>query len=400
MAATTKAGAGTAGAAAPMPVGAAQAAAVFRTLGMGARFRSSDVGRKNSDAPTAAAAAAERDWVGRTAAGYGSAAAAGAAASLDFFGTGHSTAASAAASKAAGKARKAADGAAEAPSTKRPRPSEADELEGGGDSGGDDYNDLDDASAAAEPGLAAEADAEDDADVDIALATTEEVCGRGRRCPTFVWPSRLTVASLGACGTVDNQVNAFRNRYRIRVSGTDVPEPITGFQNLQLKYGCAADRDAGAGIAGQQSAGLVRRAATRCRYKLRPFLQKALAASSYVKPTPIQMQAVPAMLCVRSRRRGRGSDDGTALTRPPGAARAGDAAHLKGREVLAVAPTGSGKTLAYTLPILHSLKACVSERGRYHGQRAHADVLPRLTCGADCPPPPRRRATRRACVRW
>ena len=147
---------------------------------------------------------------------------------------------STAANKAAGKARKTPDGATDAPSKKRARPSEADELEADGDSGGDDYNDLDDASGVAELGLAAEADAEDDADVDVELATSDEV--RRHWHHRFVLAIQTQVASMHACDTVDNQVNAFRNRYRIRISGTDVPEPITGFQNLQFKYGRTEDR--------------------------------------------------------------------------------------------------------------------------------------------------------------
>lgn len=70
--------------------------------------------------------------------------------------------------------------------------------------------------------------------------------------------------------------------------------------------------------------------------------------------------------------------------------------HVQGREVLAVAPTGSGKTLAYTLPILHSLKACFTGATGAMTS-AFANVLPCLMCGADYPP--RRQAKRRVCVR-
>jgi ATP-dependent RNA helicase RhlE len=64
-------------------------------------------------------------------------------------------------------------------------------------------------------------------------------------------------------------------------------------------------------------------AASFASLKLAPPLQKALAEIGFVKPTPIQAEAIP---------------------------------HgLAGRDVLAAAATGSGKTLAFLLPILNAL---------------------------------------------
>ncbi|RUS22252.1 putative ROK1-ATP-dependent RNA helicase [Endogone sp. FLAS-F59071] len=88
-------------------------------------------------------------------------------------------------------------------------------------------------------------------------------------------------------------VYAFRKSHRIRVYGTDVPNPFRTFDDLAS------------------------------RYELRPYLRRNLTEAGYDKPTSIQMQAVPII--------------------------------LHGRDVMACAPTGSGKTLAFILPILHDL---------------------------------------------
>jgi hypothetical protein len=60
------------------------------------------------------------------------------------------------------------------------------------------------------------------------------------------------------------------------------------------------------------------------RYNCKPFLLRNLAANGFGAPTPIQAQAIPAL--------------------------------LKGAELLAIAPTGSGKTLAFLVPIVVGLK--------------------------------------------
>ncbi|KAG9295363.1 hypothetical protein G9A89_013392 [Geosiphon pyriformis] len=90
------------------------------------------------------------------------------------------------------------------------------------------------------------------------------------------------------------EVHTFRKRYRIRVYGTDIPNPFRTFEDLATQF------------------------------ELLPYLQKNLENAGYKQPTPIQMQSVPVS--------------------------------LHGRDLMAMAPTGSGKTLAYLLPILHDLK--------------------------------------------
>jgi len=65
-------------------------------------------------------------------------------------------------------------------------------------------------------------------------------------------------------------------------------------------------------------------------------LQRAIAAQGYVRPTPIQAQAVPAV--------------------------------LQGRDVLAGAQTGTGKTAAFTLPLLQLLSQ--RKRSREPGSKA------------------------------
>ncbi|RIB25898.1 P-loop containing nucleoside triphosphate hydrolase protein [Gigaspora rosea] len=99
---------------------------------------------------------------------------------------------------------------------------------------------------------------------------------------------------LNSLNTQDN-VKKFRKRYRIRVYGTDIPNPFHSFSDLHNKY------------------------------EFQPYLCKNLDSAGYKQPTPIQMQAIPII--------------------------------LHGRDVMAMAPTGSGKTLAYILPILHDLNS-------------------------------------------
>nr|CAG8433814.1 2297_t:CDS:2 [Entrophospora candida] len=88
--------------------------------------------------------------------------------------------------------------------------------------------------------------------------------------------------------TFDN-VKEFRKRHRIRVYGTDIPNPFRKFESLEKKY------------------------------EFQSYICRNLEKTNFKQPTPIQMQAIPIL--------------------------------LHGRDVMAVAPTGSGKTLAYVLPI-------------------------------------------------
>ncbi|KAF9998885.1 RNA-dependent ATPase rok1 [Entomortierella chlamydospora] len=90
------------------------------------------------------------------------------------------------------------------------------------------------------------------------------------------------------------QLALFRNHLKIKVYGTDIPNPFRSFEGL-----------------GKQ-------------YQVEPYLQRNILASGFKKPTPIQMQAIPVI--------------------------------LHGRDIMAMAPTGSGKTMAFVLPILHDLK--------------------------------------------
>src|SRR5690554_1820372 len=61
-------------------------------------------------------------------------------------------------------------------------------------------------------------------------------------------------------------------------------------------------------------------------------LQRAIAAQNYTSPTPIQAQAIPAL--------------------------------LKGRDVLGCAQTGTGKTAAFSLPVLQHLAAAKPSKGK------------------------------------
>ncbi|OXB79073.1 UNVERIFIED_CONTAM: hypothetical protein H355_005949, partial [Colinus virginianus] len=90
------------------------------------------------------------------------------------------------------------------------------------------------------------------------------------------------------------KINRFRNQHRINVQGTDLPDPIATFEQLQKEY------------------------------KVHPKVIENIQAAGFQVPTPIQMQAIPVM--------------------------------LHGRELLASAPTGSGKTLAFCIPLLTHLK--------------------------------------------
>ncbi|KAK9817077.1 hypothetical protein WJX72_009194 [[Myrmecia] bisecta] len=90
------------------------------------------------------------------------------------------------------------------------------------------------------------------------------------------------------------EANVIRKQFRIRVAGSDVPAPLKTFDELGSKYG------------------------------LSKRLQQNVAELGFSEPTPIQRQAVPALLA--------------------------------GRELFAIAPTGSGKTLAFLLPIVAWLR--------------------------------------------
>lgn len=92
----------------------------------------------------------------------------------------------------------------------------------------------------------------------------------------------------------NEKVNRIRHQNRINVHGTDIPDPVSTFEELQKEY------------------------------DLDPRIIHNIKAAGFQTPTPIQMQAVPLM--------------------------------MHKREILACAPTGSGKTMAFCLPLLAHLR--------------------------------------------
>ncbi|NBQ88862.1 MAG: DEAD/DEAH box helicase, partial [Betaproteobacteria bacterium] len=77
--------------------------------------------------------------------------------------------------------------------------------------------------------------------------------------------------------------------------------------------------------------------------KLAPAILKAVREQGYENPTPIQAQAIPAV--------------------------------LEGRDLLAGAQTGTGKTAAFTLPMLHKLTMSRSATNKFGGYGIRALVL-------------------------
>ncbi|KAM9788500.1 putative ATP-dependent RNA helicase DDX52 [Neosynchiropus ocellatus] len=90
------------------------------------------------------------------------------------------------------------------------------------------------------------------------------------------------------------KVNRLRAQNRINVHGSDMPDPVCTFEELQSEY------------------------------RLSARVVQNLRDAGLESPTAIQMQAIPLM--------------------------------MHGRELLACAPTGSGKTLAFCLPLLAGLQ--------------------------------------------
>ena len=66
------------------------------------------------------------------------------------------------------------------------------------------------------------------------------------------------------------QINHIRNINRVHVYGTDIPPPVLSFEQLAEEY------------------------------NLHKQIVKNIASMGYSTPTPIQMQAIPAMLQVRN----------------------------------------------------------------------------------------------------
>lgn len=94
------------------------------------------------------------------------------------------------------------------------------------------------------------------------------------------------------------EANVIRKAHRIKVSGNAPPAPLRSFADLETKYSC------------------------------HPRLLTNLAEGGFGEPTPIQRQAIPALLARR--------------------------------ELLAVAPTGSGKTLAFLIPLVVHVRSLLA----------------------------------------
>ena len=92
----------------------------------------------------------------------------------------------------------------------------------------------------------------------------------------------------------EEEMNAFRNRMKIRVKGNKVPDLVATFKDMPVNKDIAS-----------------------------VILSNIEKGSDWLEPTPIQMQAIPVL--------------------------------LNGRDVIATAPTGSGKTAAFVIPILSHL---------------------------------------------
>eukprot|EP00727_Mastigamoeba_balamuthi_P004134 m51a1_g13718 putative rna helicase (609) ;mRNA; f:100970-102996 len=130
--------------------------------------------------------------------------------------------------------------------------------------------------AEATPAVAESAPQEDEEDEDAAPAAAEEEDKKPQKKKKSV------------------RVAASMRRLGLRVTGRDVPAPTFTFDEVKERLG------------------------------LGEYLCRNLEEAGLKEPTPIQVQAIPAIAACR--------------------------------EVIGLAPTGSGKTLAYTLPILHALK--------------------------------------------
>ncbi|KAG2482517.1 hypothetical protein HYH03_018562 [Edaphochlamys debaryana] len=159
-----------------------------------------------------------------------------------------------------------------------------------------------------------EASEEEDEDGGEGEEEDEEEDGEGAAAAEEPGASVRAAAAPGGLGPLVDDViphvqtndpqeeaNLIRKALRIKATGTDVPAPLKSFAELMP------------------------------RYKVGKRLLAALQAAGWTCPTPIQRQAIPAL--------------------------------LEGRELLAVAPTGSGKTLAFLVPLLARLRAMRSAGG-------------------------------------
>ncbi|BFZ07090.1 hypothetical protein BsWGS_10129 [Bradybaena similaris] len=97
----------------------------------------------------------------------------------------------------------------------------------------------------------------------------------------------------------EEQMRHLKNKYHIHANGTDVPDPLRSFEELNTQYSVA------------------------------DVILHNIHSQGYKEPTGIQRQAIPVL--------------------------------LQGRDLMACAPTGSGKTAAFIIPILHQLREARSD---------------------------------------
>lgn len=83
----------------------------------------------------------------------------------------------------------------------------------------------------------------------------------GNRTPNFLMKVYFSI--------MFQVVGLSRKKYQIHVSGRDVPAPLVSFEQLRTQYRC------------------------------RKYLMKNIREAGYTEPTPIQRQAITALLGVR-----------------------------------------------------------------------------------------------------
>lgn len=139
---------------------------------------------------------------------------------------------------------------------------------------------------------------DEDEEVDVVSSSSSAHKSTKHTSSSFPSSSSSSSSSSAKCKgfSSEEEVNAFRNRLQIKVKGNNVPVPAATFADMKI-----------------------------IPHDLKTVLLNNIEQSAWKEPTPIQMQAIPAMLA--------------------------------GRDILASAPTGSGKTAAFLIPMLSKLGA-------------------------------------------
>jgi len=128
------------------------------------------------------------------------------------------------------------------------------------------------------------------------------------------------------------QVVAFRRKLKIKATGSDIPDPIDTF-DIRSMVSLATK--------GHGDRKTENKKRIEEYFSVGKLLLRNIELSQYKEPTPVQMQAIPAL--------------------------------LSGRDVLACAPTGSGKTAAFLIPLIMTLrnikdsKSTTEDKGRVRG---------------------------------